>query len=63
VVHGTVGPVNAIRELRRHASLSQRALAELLEVPVNTLRMWDSGLRPAPGHMLLRIRTAIARRL
>ena len=24
-------------------------------MPVNTLRMWDSGLRPAPAHMLLRV--------
>jgi transcriptional regulator with XRE-family HTH domain len=52
--------VNTLRELRRDASLSQRALAELLDVPVNTLRMWDSGLRSAPPHMLLRVRKAIA---
>jgi DNA-binding transcriptional regulator YiaG len=54
------GSVNTLRELRRDASLSQRALADLLDVPVNTLRMWDSGLRPAPAHMLLRVRKAIA---
>jgi DNA-binding transcriptional regulator YiaG len=52
--------VNTLRELRRDASLSQRALADLLDVPVNTLRMWDSGLRPVPAHMLLRVRRAIA---
>ena len=52
--------MNTLRELRRDASLSQRALAELLDVPVNTLRMWDSGLRSAPAHMLLRVRKAIA---
>ncbi|HTI37242.1 MAG TPA: helix-turn-helix transcriptional regulator [Vicinamibacterales bacterium] len=52
--------MNTLRELRRDASLSQRALAELLDVPVNTLRMWDSGLRSAPPHMLLRVRKAIA---
>ena len=52
--------MNTLRELRRDASLSQRALADLLAVPVNTLRMWDSGLRPAPAHMLLRVRKAIA---
>ena len=46
--------MNTLRELRRDASLSQRALAELLDVPVNMLRMWDSGLRSAPAHMLLR---------
>lgn len=53
--------MNALRELRRDADLSQRDLAELLGVPVNTLRMWDSGLRPTPAHMLVRVRTAVAR--
>jgi transcriptional regulator with XRE-family HTH domain len=53
--------MNELRELRRDADLSQRKLAELLSVPVNTLRMWDSGLRPVPAHMLLRARTGVAR--
>ena len=43
--------MNELRELRRDADLSQRKLAELLSVPVNTLRMWDSGLRPVPFKM------------
>ena len=60
MMNGTCGSVNTLRELRRDASLSQRALAELLDVPVNTLRMWDSGLRPAPAHLLLQVRKAIA---
>jgi DNA-binding transcriptional regulator YiaG len=45
-------------DLRRDAGLSQRDLAVLLSVPVNTLRMWDCGLRQAP--MLLQARSAIA---
>lgn len=53
------GTVNELRELRHQADLSQRDLAELLDVPVNTFRMWDSGLRPVPAPMLLRARAAI----
>ena len=41
--------VTALRQLRRDAALSQRELANLLEVPVNTIRMWDSGLRIEPA--------------
>src|SRR5476651_1948397 len=48
--------VNAIRELRRRERLTQRAFAELFGVPVNTLRMWDSGLRSAPAPALARAR-------
>jgi transcriptional regulator with XRE-family HTH domain len=51
--------MNELRELRRDADLTQRDLAALLGVPVNTLRMWDSGLRPVPPHMLLRARAAV----
>ena len=51
--------MNKLREMRRDARLSQRALAELLTVPVNTFRMWDSGLRPVPSHILLRSQAAL----
>jgi DNA-binding transcriptional regulator YiaG len=54
--------VNELRELRHHADLSQRGFAKLLDVPVNTLRMWDSGLRPVPAPMLVRARAAVKRR-
>lgn len=37
--------MNEIRELRRRERLSQQEFAELIGVPVNTFRMWDSGLR------------------
>jgi DNA-binding transcriptional regulator YiaG len=48
-----VRSMNALRQLRRDADLTQHAFAELLDVPVNTFRMWDSGLRPVPARMLL----------
>jgi len=51
--------MNELRELRRQADLSQRDFAGLLDVRLNTFRMWDSGLRPVPAHMLLRAREAI----
>jgi hypothetical protein len=48
-----VRSMNALRQLRRDADLTQHDFAELLDVPVNTFRMWDSGLRPVPARMLL----------
>ena len=51
--------MNELRELRRQADLSQRDFAGLLDVPLNTFRMWDSGLRPVQAHMLLRAREAV----
>jgi len=53
--------MNALRHLRRDADLSQRDFARLLDVPLNSFRMWDSGLRPLPAHMLLRARATVAR--
>ena len=52
--------MNALRELRRAADLSQQDLATLLIVPLNTLRMWDSGLRPVPVNVLPRATRAVA---
>ena len=52
--------VNELRELRRAADLSQRQLADLLDIPVNTLRMWDSGLRRPPAHVVTRTRDTLA---
>jgi DNA-binding transcriptional regulator YiaG len=43
-----VPTVTALRELRRTAELSQQQFASLIDVPLNTFRMWDSGLRPTP---------------
>jgi DNA-binding transcriptional regulator YiaG len=39
--------MTALRELRRVADLLQEECAALIGVPVNTFRMWASGLRPA----------------
>ena len=52
--------VNELRELRRAADLSQRQLADLLDVPLNTFRMWDSGLRRPPAHLVTRTREILA---
>jgi DNA-binding transcriptional regulator YiaG len=52
--------MTALRELRRAAALSQREFARLIDVPLNTFRMWDSGLRPAPPHLLQRAAVAVA---
>lgn len=50
--------MTALRQLRCAADLSQHEFAALLGVPLNTFRMWDSGLRPVPLHMLQRANTA-----
>jgi DNA-binding transcriptional regulator YiaG len=49
-----VPTVTALRELRRTAELSQQQFASLIDVPLNTFRMWDSGLRPTLPHLLHR---------
>jgi len=51
--------MTALRELRRAADLSQQEFAALIDVPVNTFRMWDSGLRAVPPHVLLRSQAAV----
>jgi len=51
--------MTALRELRRTADLSQQEFAALIDVPVNTFRMWDSGLRPVPPHWLQRATVAV----
>src|SRR4051794_3082660 len=51
--------MNDLRQLRRSAGLSQYGFAQLLDVPVNTFRMWDSGLRLLPASLLPRARAAV----
>jgi DNA-binding transcriptional regulator YiaG len=51
--------MNELRELRRCVDLSQHNFAELLDVPLNTFRMWDSGLRRVPARILLRARATV----
>ena len=58
-----VRAMTALRELRRTADLTQQAFAALIDVPLNTFRMWDSGLRPVPAHTLLRSEEAVTAHL
>jgi len=52
--------VNELRELRRNANVTQPELAQLLNIPVNTFRMWDSGLRRLPVHIVTQARETLA---
>ena len=52
--------MNELRALRRAADLSQRQLADLRDIPLNTFRMWDSGLRRPPAHIVTRTRDTLA---
>ena len=52
-----------LRAYRRQLELTQEGLADLLRVSLNSLRMWDSGLRPTPGQVLHRARSAAAEAL
>ena len=54
--------VNELRELRRDAHVTQQELADLLKIPVNTFRMWDSGLRRPAAHIVAQARDALATR-
>jgi DNA-binding transcriptional regulator YiaG len=42
--------------------LSQREFAELLNVPLNTFRMWDSGMRPTPHRFNERASATLTKR-
>ena len=50
--------MNLLRDLRRNAGLTQQGFADLIDTPVNTFRMWDSGLRPVPAQTYVRTRSA-----
>lgn len=41
------------------ADVSQQEFAALIGVLLNTFRMWDSGLRPVPPHVLVRSQAAV----
>jgi DNA-binding transcriptional regulator YiaG len=47
--------------LRREAGLTQQGFASFLEVPLNSFRMWDSGIRSAPPTVMERARARLAR--
>jgi DNA-binding transcriptional regulator YiaG len=51
-----------LRRIRQEAGFSQAHAATLLAVPLNTFRMWDSGLRPTPPPHLEGARTLLAER-
>jgi DNA-binding XRE family transcriptional regulator len=53
--------VTELKTLRRTLGLTQTQLAALLDVPVNSLRMWDSGLRPAPARVLKHIKARVTK--
>jgi len=52
----------ALREIRRTLGLTQQAFAKWLGVPLASLRMWDSGVRPIPPPILTRAREVIEHR-
>jgi DNA-binding transcriptional regulator YiaG len=52
-----------VRELRQRSGLSQQNFAQLLSVPVETVRAWDSGRRAVPMAMLLRANAAVTEHL
>ena len=52
--------VIALREMRRAAGLSQQECAALMDVPLNSFRMWDSGLRSIPPPISQRARDALS---
>jgi hypothetical protein len=51
--------VSTLREMRRSIDVSQEQFARLLGVPLETLRTWDRGRRPAPPDVHVRARQAI----
>ena len=51
--------MGALRDLRHDFGVEQRELAELLAVPLETLRMWDSGRRPTPARVLAQATTVL----
>jgi DNA-binding transcriptional regulator YiaG len=51
------------REWRQRSGLSQRHFAQLLSVPAETVRAWDSGRRAVPIAMLQRAQAAVTHHL
>lgn len=47
--------MNSIKELRKNKGLSQRALADLLQVNQTAVSQWERGVTTPSSHMLLRL--------
>ena len=60
-VHANVWTMQSrtTRECRHARGLSQHAFAEKLGVSPETYRVWDSGRREPPGHMISRARSLV----
>ena len=54
--------VNTFRELRRSIGLKQEEFALLLQVPLETLRTWDSGRRAVPARVFAEAKRVVADR-
>jgi DNA-binding transcriptional regulator YiaG len=54
--------VNTFRELRRSIGLKQQEFALLLQVPLETLRTWDSGRRAVPARVVAEAKRVVADR-
>ena len=54
--------VGELRNLRRAINCRQHEFARLLDVPLETLRVWDSGRRTVPRQILQRARQVVAER-
>jgi DNA-binding transcriptional regulator YiaG len=57
-----VADVNTLRELRRSIGLKQKEFALLLQVPLETLRTWDSGRRAVPPRVVAKAKRVVADR-
>ncbi len=55
-----VALVTELRSCRLQLGVSQAELSDRLGVPLNSLRMWDSGLRPTPDEILEQLSIAVA---
>ena len=55
--------VTPLRAIRRELGLTQAEHAELIGVPVNTFRMWDSGLGVTPLEALTRSQDRVSRQI
>ena len=41
-----------IKQIRKALNMTQRSLAEALQVPLSTVQKWDQGVRETPKHII-----------